>query len=1547
MKRVIALLMCLALMVGVLAACGDDSSEACTHTYSEEWTKDANHHWYLNTCECDDAPIIKLAHVDKNNDKACDICEFTDHTHTYAEDYTVDCTNHWNAADCGCTVAGANVTAHADGDADGKCDTCAYVITDIHTHYYSTEWTTDEQYHWHAALCEHGVEVADKAAHNIDAAGYCTVCEEKIVEIDPTDIEAILAAAAARNDKIVDGNVTASQIVFDGSGSNMYVANAATNDVYYALGNGESYIFYKTFDMDGNFLGGEHQYFEQISEEEIFGVKMDVGTYELEVIAGYAQFLNGYTYFPGSILPSDSDDTTTLANTLSGIYALAVAGVNVDNFTESYDAETGVYSFSFSYFTVNSTTMSDGSVEHQVELYGVAAQFSVDENGVIDLAEFAVSSWRNWELDNDLDYDATTNTVTLRDTANPTIYTYSVSQRSGERTYTSIYPRASLVPVDFELSYVTGTATNDVGQMYITSEEPIVDTDEDGIVDITLAKDEYVRLHISELVPLTALPSALNVDDFEMTYVNKDAAGGELWRDADFLRPGFSGYMDCITFKVADAGEYTVTVRFGDVVKTLDVTVPAEQVDVVPDDTADTKYVQTTDTYTWDDTYTFTATESGTYTFAVPEGLGIWLEGSPQPEIDYYGAVGGNVTFKLAAGKSITFQVASTEKGIFAIGVSFVAGEVEGGDEGGEGGEGGQTGTIGDISGTYNAGGNTLVINSDGTMTFTYGSSTLNYTYEIDGNTVTYSLNGNAPYTADDGMAEYFGYLTFDSNGKPATFVYGGTSYTLTASTGDGETGGDEGDDNPPVVNPPAGTEGTVDDPHVLTEAGDYVCNFPGGWSPIWYSFTPAEDGMITVSSTFASGWIMIGQSEYEAQENSNGGDGSSVSYPVFAGETYLIGVGDYDEKIVDVPFTLAFVAGEVQPDGSAKLPFPVVLDEETVANVPDAPVWYTYTTTEGGYVTLYSAYQGVVLMVGLDTNNVTQNSYYDDNWNTVYTDNVKMYVPAGSTVYFGVGTTTYSAAEVPFTVSFEEVTSDPIDFLVGEWSGFESSYGSETPYTVTITADGLGYGVYGDERFSTTFDITFILVEGTKVTIGTITTGEYGGTTQNIEFTYDASAGTLTSDMGLMWGALTLAPATGSDDSDAPTYDANIVVGTNGIYFSPEEIAQDTADRTLVVEADGNYALACSDLFFKLFTAEGVEVTKTEGKYALTAGEYTVTFSMFSMLSTVADSKYTFTVTADVAQGGNTDAEAIVEGSNEIVFTADEIAQDTADRTLTVEADGNYELTCSDLFFKLFTAEGVEVTKTEGKYALTAGNYTVTFSMFSVLSVEADTAYTLNVTAEVVEDGGDEPEATITGDGSESTPYVISGAGTLQISADYYMPIWVQVKAGVTASLDCAAQFILEADGPVGMTVSPTVDTMYMICADNMAGCIGMLTATVSSADDGDVDTGISGEGAIDVTTLSGSGVKDDPYVITEAAVYSFIDVNAYPGVFVTITVTEATTVTITSDVSEIYSPSFGTKHAEENTPFVKELAAGESFSFTVVMETGNSDVLLSVEFE
>ena len=90
---------------------------------------------------------------------------------------------------------------------------------------------------------------------------------------------------------------------------------------------------------------------------------------------------------------------------------------------------------------------------------------------------------------------------------------------------------------------------------------------------------------------------------------------------------------------------------------------------------------------------------------------------------------------------------------------------------------------------------------------------------------------------------------------------------------------------------------------------------------------------------------------------------------------------------------------------------------------------------------------------------------------------------------------------------------------IAGNWQGTEvTAYGNYI-YDFTINADGTGTGTYVDEAgtYPSDMDITAVTVNGNTVTVTYLSyTMEY-----EIVFTYEN--GVMTSDMGAMWGALTV----------------------------------------------------------------------------------------------------------------------------------------------------------------------------------------------------------------------------------------------------------------------------------------------------------------------------------------------------------------------------------------------------------------------------------------
>ena len=147
----------------------------CEHEYSEEYSHNKTHHYFLPTCDCNIDPKDSEPHEDKDNDGVCDVCEWDyNHKHTYQPNYTHDATHHWYAPTCEHNVKNA-YSPHVDKNIDGICDVCSWNYD--HEHTYETEWSHDEAKHWHNVSCSHSIDVKDEGEHtDLNNDGICDVC---------------------------------------------------------------------------------------------------------------------------------------------------------------------------------------------------------------------------------------------------------------------------------------------------------------------------------------------------------------------------------------------------------------------------------------------------------------------------------------------------------------------------------------------------------------------------------------------------------------------------------------------------------------------------------------------------------------------------------------------------------------------------------------------------------------------------------------------------------------------------------------------------------------------------------------------------------------------------------------------------------------------------------------------------------------------------------------------------------------------------------------------------------------------------------------------------------------------------------------------------------------------------------------------------------------------------------------------------------------------------------------------------------------------------
>ena len=231
----IILFMFLSLSFVIFTGCKDPEPPH-EHTYSEDWTKDATHHWHASSCG-HEVTEGKAAHTfgdwivtkdpteeaEGSKERTCTVCgykateviEKLAHTHKFAVDWTKDATHHWHASTCEHTTEVSSKAAHsfgnwtttkeateeAEGSKERTCTVCGYKVTEAiakleHKHTYSDSWTKDATHHWHASTCGHEV-TEGKAAHTFgdwtttkepteEETGTreksCTVCGYKVTE---------------------------------------------------------------------------------------------------------------------------------------------------------------------------------------------------------------------------------------------------------------------------------------------------------------------------------------------------------------------------------------------------------------------------------------------------------------------------------------------------------------------------------------------------------------------------------------------------------------------------------------------------------------------------------------------------------------------------------------------------------------------------------------------------------------------------------------------------------------------------------------------------------------------------------------------------------------------------------------------------------------------------------------------------------------------------------------------------------------------------------------------------------------------------------------------------------------------------------------------------------------------------------------------------------------------------------------------------------------------------------------------------------------------
>ena len=891
------------------------------------------------------------------------------HQHTYTDAWSSDATNHWHAAACteaDCATVTAAKAAHVDADKNKICDVCAYDMG--HEHAYAAEWATDADNHWHAASCGHNA-VSGKAAHELDAAGVCIVCD---YETGAIDVAKAVQLGASFKDLVNGGDVLYTYASYAGG-------DYSSAESEYKFGDNLVYIY------DGN---SEYAYWYSIDENDFFFPVMEYVDWSgadvsaIDENADKTLVMDGYAF--ASVFGYDGETYYGVENLVSALYELASA--NTFGASSEYVVVIeGVttYTFSFAYPVYNEVydeELGDFVYTDEItSIYEVQVAFTLTDN--YSISSVVVDSTKYAVLDYDEDYNLVDSGVVVFEYdeddntkivgyeivkfSSAASYSYVVVQNEGERTLENKYDADAMLVSSFDLEYEDTTAVGET---------------------INMVAGTPLYLYFANVVPETA---DMGLETITVSSESQDVYGF------------YSTYSEYVYISINKGGTYEVTVSTTKASKTYNVNV------VIPETTSITPVINSEQVTTYncyadatggitvtfgavaneyaDATYTamlpvnavnatLTNNDDGTYTF-VSTATGTW-------EVLLTSSANPDVTNVLTINVNTPPAISDVLNGEYAANMNdfWTTNEVN-------------------VVFTPSAEGAT-----DGTLVIEYYFSGFDYSVyenvEITATeTMTYSYADGAITVTSvsvEGAEESLGF-TFALNAMYEVTVTGQQFYDVAMTA---------------VVDTGLEGSGTESDPYIITIPGDFTCAFPGGYNPVVYAFTATASGTVTVSSTYANAWLVGGADVMSAMNNNNNeGSGESVSFAVAANSKYYICVGDWNEAQMDVPFSVAFEAGEVEADGSSDSPY--ALEESNTCAFPGGYNWvyYTYTAESAGTLTI----------------TVTSSDYYWGFGSGAYAmENVGNETPskditleAGETLWIGMSTDSGEVGTVTFTSSF------------------------------------------------------------------------------------------------------------------------------------------------------------------------------------------------------------------------------------------------------------------------------------------------------------------------------------------------------------------------------------------------------------------------------------------------------------------------------------------------------------------------------------------------
>lgn len=250
-----------------------------------------------------------------------------EHEHTYSSEYSYDAQSHYYKATCEHKEEVKDVEPHSF-DEKGNCK-CGY-----HQHVYSEEYSYDADNHFNRAICEHTEEIANLEAHSYNEQDVCKCGKTKDV------VQDIIALIVANRDKITSGtsdqtsynnvlnSVSVSNIVYKFYDNYVYVRQEEDyiNEYYYSYDDGKLTAI---FVQNGTSINVD----TEASEDNLAGARYILGCVDqYETFACGSESLLEFFYKNGIDLASNVFVATRNGNEYTMSYGYCI----VDDWADYY-----------------------------------------------------------------------------------------------------------------------------------------------------------------------------------------------------------------------------------------------------------------------------------------------------------------------------------------------------------------------------------------------------------------------------------------------------------------------------------------------------------------------------------------------------------------------------------------------------------------------------------------------------------------------------------------------------------------------------------------------------------------------------------------------------------------------------------------------------------------------------------------------------------------------------------------------------------------------------------------------------------------------------------------------------------------------------------------------------------------------------------------------------------------------------------------------------------------------------------------------------------